>query len=148
MPTVIKKESGAASGIFGILHATGESRFQHRLHAVMAVSNGLSTKETAELFGDSQRSVLIWISRFNKRGVDGLRDLPREGRPTKLNKEQLDTVLCMIHTPPRDPSLPDNTWNGRILSSYIRMKYSIFLGVRQCERYIERERSIRRRSKR
>ena len=52
------------------------ARYEHRLHAVLLVAQGMSCVKTAELLGDSVRSVEEWVKSFNQIGLQALYDLP------------------------------------------------------------------------
>ena len=42
------------------------------------------------------RWVYNWLERFEKGGLEGLRDLPRSGRPPKISPEVMDGILDKI----------------------------------------------------
>ena len=42
-----------------------ESRYDHRLHGVLLVAQGMTCPEVARLLGDSPRSVEYWVHRSN-----------------------------------------------------------------------------------
>ena len=60
------------------------ARYEHRLHAVLLVAQGMSCVKTAELLGDSVRSVEEWVKSFNQIGLQALYDLPVPGRPSRV----------------------------------------------------------------
>jgi hypothetical protein len=49
-----------------------ESRYDHRLHGVLLVAQGMTCPEVARLLGDAPRSVEYWFHRFDQRGLSGL----------------------------------------------------------------------------
>ena len=48
-----------------------ESRYDHRLHAVLLVAHGTTCPEAAALLGDAPRSVEYWVHRFQAKGLAG-----------------------------------------------------------------------------
>ena len=54
------------------------SRYDHRLHGVLLVAQGMTCPSVAELLGDSPRSVVNWVQRF---ATEGLAGLSEEQRP-------------------------------------------------------------------
>jgi len=54
-----------------------EARYDHRLHAVLLVAQGLSCRKAAQLFGDSPRAVAYWARRFEDEGLAGLAEAER-----------------------------------------------------------------------
>lgn len=67
-----------------------DSRYDHRLHGVLLVSQGASCYQVAEWFGENPRTVERWVKRFETRGFAGLREAVRPGRPGLLTQTQMD----------------------------------------------------------
>lgn len=111
-----------------------EARYDHRLHAILLVAQGLSCTKAASLLGDSPRTVQYWVNRFEKEGFAGLADADRPGRPQKLNEQQLDQISEAVRGSPREGGMSTNIWDGKTLSAFIKKQYDIELGVRQCQR--------------
>jgi hypothetical protein len=65
------------------------SRYDHRLHGVLLVAQGLTCPQVAGLLGDSARTVVNWLQRFETQGLAGLAEGERTGRPSRLKEEQL-----------------------------------------------------------
>ena len=59
-----------------------------RLMAIKALTMGITHEQVAVLFGVNEDSVSRWIRRFNERGIDGITEGPRSGRPPKIKPEQ------------------------------------------------------------
>ena len=111
-----------------------EARYDHRLHAVLLVAQGVSCTEAAALLGDAPRTVQYWIHRFEAEGFAGLADADRSGRPKKLSEQQLGEIGKALRESPRNAGLTTNIWDGKTLSVFIRQQYAVDLGVRQCQR--------------
>ena len=111
-----------------------EARYDHRLHAVLLVAQGVSCTEAAALLGDAPRTVQYWIHRFEAEGFAGLADADRSGRPKKLSEQQLGEIGKALRESPRNVGLTTNIWDGKTLSVFIRQQYAVDLGVRQCQR--------------
>lgn len=56
------------------IRQTAESRYQHRLHAVLLVAQGMDCRQVATLLGDSGARVETWVRQFETVGFAGLRD--------------------------------------------------------------------------
>ena len=52
-----------------------------------------SAEEAADLLRCGDNSVRRWVSRFEEAGSDGLRDLPRSGRPHKVSNAIIEEIL-------------------------------------------------------
>ncbi len=111
-----------------------EARYDHRLHAVLLVAQGVTSPEAANLLGDAPRAVQYWVRRFEDEGFAGLADADRPGRPKKLDEQQLGEVSRALRESPRDFGLSTNTWDGKTLSAFLQQQFHIELGVRQCQR--------------
>jgi transposase len=111
-----------------------EARYDHRLHAVLLVAQGMSGRTVAQLLGDSPRSVAYWVRRFEEEGLAGLAEADRPGRPGRLSPEQIDQIADALRSSPSDHGLVANLWDGKTLSVFIKQRFGIGLGVRQCQR--------------
>lgn len=111
-----------------------EARYDHRLHAVLLVAQGLSCTKAASLLGDSPRAVQYWVNRFEEEGFAGLADADRPGRPKKINEQKLAQISEAVRGSPKDVGMNSNIWDGKTLSAFIKKQYAIELGVRQCQR--------------
>jgi len=111
-----------------------EARYDHRLHAVLLVAQGVTCPEAAALLGDAPRTVQYWVRRFEEEGFAGLADADRPGRPKKLSEQQLSEVGKALRGSPRDFGLRVNIWDGKTLSVFIKQQYKVEMGVRQCQR--------------
>ena len=115
-----------------------EARYDHRLHAILLVAQGMSCGEAAGLLGDSARTVQYWVRRFEEEGLIGLVDADKPGRPGRLTSEQLDKIALVLRAPPHKAGLSANLWDGKTLSAFILKEWNIVLGVRQCQRLFRR----------
>jgi transposase len=55
-------------------------------------------------------TVRRWIKRFNEQGVDGLKDLPRSGRPAIYSREEVSIAVQTALTDPQTLDLPYACW--------------------------------------
>ena len=111
-----------------------ESRYDHRLHGVLLVAQGMTCPEVARLLGDAPRSVEYWVHHFENQGLAGLTEGDRCGRPSRLNEKQLQEINRVLRERPSEAGMRVNLWDGKTLSAWIEKTYDIDLGVRQCQR--------------
>ncbi len=111
-----------------------ESRYDHRLHGLLMVAQGLSCTEVGRLLGDAPRTVAYWVQRFEEEGLAGLVEGDRPGRPRRLKLEHLERIGAALRGSPADWGLSGNLWDGKTLSEFIAREWKITLGVRQCQR--------------
>ena len=119
-----------------------ESRYDHRLHGVLLVAQGMTCPEVGRLLGDAPRSVEYWVRRFEERGLVGLSEGQRSGRPRRLSEAQLQEVDQALRQTPRDLGLSGTLWDGKTLSAWIEQRFQVRLRVRQCQRLF-RQRGFR-----
>jgi transposase len=113
-----------------------EARYFHRLHGVLLVLLGLSTVKAGKLLGDPQRTIAHWVIQFRERGLAGLNEVERPGRPGILNALQRKTLAAALAKSPKHAGLEAGAWNGAVVSSFLHEHYSITLSRRQCYRLL------------
>jgi transposase len=111
-----------------------DSRYDHRLHGVLLVAQGVTCPDVARLLGDAPRTVEYWVRRFEERGLAGLTEGERAGRPPRLSMVQVKAVNRALRGKPTDAGMQVNLWDGKTLAAWIDKQYEIKLGVRQCQR--------------
>jgi transposase len=110
------------------------SRYDHRLHGVLLIAQGMTCPRVSELLGDSPRSVVNWVQRFEAQGLAGLSEGERPGRPARLSEGQLAKVEAALRASPTEFGLPTQMWDGPTLSAFLRQELGVKLKVRQCQR--------------
>ena len=110
------------------------ARYDHRLHGVLLVAHGLSCPQVGDRLGDSPRTVVNWVHRFESHGLAGLSEGERLGRPSRLDEEQLTRVEAALRDSPSKFALPTEMWDGPTLSEFLRRELGVSLKVRQCQR--------------
>ena len=110
------------------------ARYNHRLHAVLLVAQGMACSEVAQLLGDAVRTVQMWVRKFKDEGLSGLQEKSRPGRPPKLTEEQLSEIGKALRSSPEEYGINGYLWDGKTLSTFILREYTVHLGVRQCQR--------------
>jgi transposase len=126
-----------AASVLGLqqeIQRSEESRYDHRLHGVLLVAQGMTCPEVARLLGDAPRSVEYWVHRYEREGLDGLTEGDRPGRPRRLDDKQVREMNRVLRAKPSDAGMQVNLWDGKTLSAWIEKTYGIQLGVRQCQR--------------
>src|ERR1039458_4826204 len=76
-------------GLQDEIRRSEESRYDHRVHGVLLVAQGLSCPEVAALLGDAPRSVEYWVGNFEKSGLSGLREGVCSGRVSRRGGEHV-----------------------------------------------------------
>src|SRR5512139_1787523 len=120
-------------GLQDEIRRSEESRYDHRLHGVLLVAQGLSCPEVARLLGDAPRTVEYWVRRFEDKGLGGLVEGERSGRPRRLNDKQLQEINSVLRQPPDSVGITRGLWDGKGLAAFIKKRYRMEIGVRQCQ---------------
>lgn len=64
------------------------ARLARRIQGIYLASKGLTCSQITAITGDARRTVQQWVGKYNKQGIDGLKDKPRLGQPTKLSQKE------------------------------------------------------------
>src|SRR5580765_2042065 len=92
-----------------------------RCRIVLAAADGLSSKEIAAELGCNDSTVGRWRGRFARRGLDGLHDEPRPGKPRTISDEQVERVIVKtLEEQPRDAT----HWSTRSMAAATGMSQS------------------------
>jgi transposase len=115
-----------------------DARYDHRLHGVLLVAEGMSCRRAAAALGDSPGTVVNWVRRFEQTGFGGLYDREGRGRRGRLSREQMRQVETALRKTPVHYGLPAQLWDGPLLSSFLAKQCGVTLRVRQCQRLFRR----------
>ena len=75
-------------------------RVRNRSHAIVLSFEKYSIDEIARICGVHRNAVSRWINRWNERGLTGLDDVEKKGRPPILNlEEQARSVEIAMRNP-------------------------------------------------
>ena len=103
-----------------------------RLYAVYQVSLGKASRQLEELYNTSFKQILNWVSRFEKEGVEGLKDKPGRGRKSKLTREQRQELKKIIlEREPTKFGYNTETWNGPLILEIIKSLYKVEYKIAQ-----------------
>ncbi len=83
-----------------------------RARIVLLAAEGMANTETAERVGVSRQTVLSRRAAYLERGLDGLSDAPRPGRPRTIDHAEI--IAETLKPPPK--SLGVTHWSSRLLA--------------------------------
>jgi transposase len=115
-----------------------DARYDHRLHGVLLVAEGLSCREVSTALGDSPGTVVNWVRRFEEAGFAGLNERAGRGRRARLSRAEMKQVEVALRKSPADYGLPAQLWDGPLLSRFLEKQLGVTLRVRQCQRLFRR----------
>jgi len=96
-----------------------------RLYAVCQVAQGQPSRNLEKLFHTSFKQITNWVHRFEKEGLEGLRDKEGRGRKTRLSEQQYEEVKKVLNESPEVYGYNTSTWTGPMLIEWIKNKYGI-----------------------
>lgn len=109
-----------------LAHArTAPARAVERARVVQAALEGAPVEEIAVRLGLARNTVYLWLHRFEQRGLAGLEDAPREGRPPTYSREQVSEIVATALTDPQVLDLPFQSWTLDRLVAYLREQKGI-----------------------
>jgi transposase len=98
---------------------TAEARLVERAKVIRFAHEGRPGKAVAEELGLKPATVRKWLKRFNAKGLEGLRDAERPGKPPTYTPEQVGEVVATALTNPSTLGLPFASWTLDRLEVYL-----------------------------
>ena len=115
-----------------IMSSTDETKYLFRVFAVNMVLSGIPASQVGASAGYTKATITSWVKTVDEKGFEALRTQQRPGRPSKLSEQQLKEIDAVLQTDPKCHGI--KVWDGPSLSSYIKSRYNMDIGVRQCQR--------------
>jgi transposase len=88
-----------------------------RAQIVLAAARGRASARIAADLHVSQDTVRKWRGRFAARGLDGLKDLPRSGRPRRITALERAAVVALACQLPATTGVPLSRWTAPELAA-------------------------------
>ena len=99
--------------------ATVPASAAKRARIVLLAADGVANARIAELADVTANTVLAWRGRYEERGLRGLGDLPRSGRPRELDHRAIVTET--LKPPPK--KLGVTHWSTRLLAERLKISH-------------------------
>ena len=97
-----------------------------RLYAVYQVSKGQSSRKLEDLYNTSFKQITNWVHRFEKEGLDGLKDKEGRGRKDRLTLIQKQEIIMVLKNElPTKYGYNTATWTGPLLINWIKKEFKI-----------------------
>lgn len=102
-------------------------RMRVRLMALSHIKEGANNSQTARNLHISRRIVNDWVKSFYAEGLEGLKEKPRSGRPSRINETQLAQLSEYI----RNYSIKERggRLNAQMLVDYIAKEFKLNYGT-------------------
>ena len=98
---------------------TAPARTVERARVVQTALDGKQVEEIAVQLGLARATVYLWLHRFETKGLAGLEDAPRGGRPATYTREQVGEIVATALTDPQTFALPFQSWTLDRLVAYL-----------------------------
>ena len=116
------------------IRAAGSIRSAQRMTAIRALLLGLERTAVRLAFQITAKTLSVWIAQFNARGIDGLVDRPRSGRPPKIPRGKTEELSALVEEPQRAGR---THWTGKSFCGYLRESLQIEAGYSTVLRWLK-----------
>jgi len=106
---------------------TAPARAVERAQVVQAALEGAQVDEIAVQLGLARTTVYVWLHRFEARGLAGLGDQPRGGRPATYTREQVGEIVATALTDPQTLDFPLQSWTLDRLVTYLSERQGLVM---------------------
>jgi len=96
-----------------------EYRFRFRAQIILLANEDKSNTEIAKILNCARKTVIKWRNRFSKKRLDGLKDLPRAGRPPIFTPKQRTQIIALACKTPDTLGLPITQWSTGLLTEMV-----------------------------
>ncbi len=97
--------------------STVSAAWAKRARIVLLAADGTANTRIAELVDATVTTVLLWRERYQAKGLAGLEDAPRSGRPKVLDDRLI--VTATLKPPPKKFGVTH--WSTRLLAGHLRI---------------------------
>ncbi len=104
---------------------TAPMRAVERARIIRLAREGRRVPAIAQELGISLGTVRFWLKRFNEKGIEGLKDEPRPGRPPTYTPEEVGEVIAASLANPQELGLPFSSWTLDRLEAYLNEEKGI-----------------------
>lgn len=104
---------------------TAAAREVERARIILLAGLGQGVPALAAQLELSAATVRTWLKRFNDKGLDGLQDFGRCGRPATYNAEQVAEVMAAALSDPQKLAQPFACWTLDRLERYLNEEKQI-----------------------
>ena len=139
----ITRDDLDSAGLRAAAAGTRDVRQARWLLALAMVLDGHPRQLAAQAGGMDRQVLRDWVHRYNAQGVEGLRDVPRSGRPAALSAEQMQELEGLVLAGPdlaRDGVV---RWRCVDLQGQIKTKFKVEVHERTVGKLLRRLRMTR-----
>lgn len=101
-----------------------------RIAALLLILRGWWSTAIPNLYGLSRPTAVAWIRDANARGLMGVEDRPRSGRPARVTPKAAQGLENALEKDPQEFRLHRSRWDGVTVVEYLRKVWGISLKAR------------------
>ena len=106
-------------------YASGSLRLVKRLHALLAIAEGMAVSEVAQMVTLGEQTVRDYLNRFLWRGIASLVYQRPPGRPSTLTKTQRQELTALITAGPQASGYSSGCWSATMLPDLIQRHFGV-----------------------
>src|SRR5262249_42680558 len=106
-------------------YASGSLRLVKRLHALLAIAEGMTVHDVAQMLGLGEQTVRDYLNHFFWQGIASCVYQRPSGRPAKLTKTQRQTLAALIEAGPQASGYPSGCWSAIIIHDLIHRHFGV-----------------------
>ena len=106
-------------------YASGSLRLVKRIHALLAIAEGMAVREVAQMLALGEQTVRDYLNGFLWRGVASLVYQRPPGRPAKLTKTQRQALAALIEAGPQAAGYPSGCWSATMMQDLIQRHFGV-----------------------
>jgi putative transposase len=97
-----------------------------RYQALSLLVKEYQRKDVAEIVGFSEKTLGLWVTAYNKRGIEGLREKRTTGNRRKLTNDQKDGIAKIIKVETPDTrGFQGKFWTVQTLKQLVKKEYGV-----------------------
>ena len=112
-------------------------RVSQRAHMVLLSGRGYTVQQIATIFDCGEDVVRLWLRRSAERGVDGLEDLPRPGRPP-TDRHAPRIVDAQMSQSPACSGHVQTCWTVGLLTAFLAARFQLVLSASRVRQLVHR----------
>lgn len=103
--------------------ATAPKSAQRKLLALQLLLTGKNHKEVCAILRIGRNSLTRWIKSANSRGLDGLFENKKVGRPFKIDMKDTEIFENALSNPPELSQMKSKKWTGKLFQKFLERKF-------------------------
>jgi transposase len=143
MSLTIEREDFSAGALRREACRCEDSKQARRLLGLAMVMEGIKRGVAAKAAGMTRQTLRDWVIRFNEFGIEGLLDMPRSGRPPRLQEAQLIELDAIVEKGPDIETDRVVRWRCADIKAIVARKFGVDLSEDQIGRIMKKRGYVR-----